>query len=161
MGIFTGMNSSSQTAPAASNYRWVICGLLFFATTFNYLDRQVISYLKEFFCAPAELTSSFSTISANDLKLPDFAAKLSHPTDAVSTFIKTNLSAPTLVALENYSDADPVPLATNLVRNLNTLITNQTIYDVQRFAGVTLRPETQKLIALNPSGIEIAHLNRL
>jgi ACS family hexuronate transporter-like MFS transporter len=49
-GIFRGMNSSSQTAPAASNYRWVICGLLFFATTFNYLDRQVISYLKEFFC---------------------------------------------------------------------------------------------------------------
>ena len=30
------------------------CGLLFFAaTTFNYLDRQVISYLKEFFCSPA------------------------------------------------------------------------------------------------------------
>jgi len=43
-----------QTAPATSSYRWVICGLLFFATTFNYLDRQVISYLKEFFCSPAE-----------------------------------------------------------------------------------------------------------
>lgn len=37
----------------ASSYRWVICGLLFFATTFNYLDRQVISYLKGFFCSPA------------------------------------------------------------------------------------------------------------
>src|SRR3984957_11355937 len=48
------MNSQSQTAPASSNYRWVICGLLFFATTFNYLDRQVISYLKELFCRPAE-----------------------------------------------------------------------------------------------------------
>jgi ACS family hexuronate transporter-like MFS transporter len=48
------MNSPSQTAPASSNYRWVICGLLFFATTFNYMDRQVISYLKEFFCTPAE-----------------------------------------------------------------------------------------------------------
>jgi MFS transporter, ACS family, hexuronate transporter len=44
------MNSPSQSGPVASNYRWVICGLLFFATTFNYLDRQVISYLKEFFC---------------------------------------------------------------------------------------------------------------
>ncbi len=44
------MRFPSQTAPAASSYRWVICGLLFFATTFNYLDRQVISYLKEFFC---------------------------------------------------------------------------------------------------------------
>ena len=25
-----------------SNFRWVICGLLFFATTVNYLDRQVL-----------------------------------------------------------------------------------------------------------------------
>lgn len=29
-----------------SNYRWVIVALLFFATTINYLDRQVISLLK-------------------------------------------------------------------------------------------------------------------
>ena len=28
------------------NYRWTICGLVFFATTINYLDRQVISLLK-------------------------------------------------------------------------------------------------------------------
>ena len=49
------MNSPNQTAPASSRFRWVICGLLFFATTFNYLDRQVISYLKDpIFCAPAD-----------------------------------------------------------------------------------------------------------
>ncbi|MCL1938572.1 MAG: MFS transporter [Candidatus Azobacteroides sp.] len=28
-----------------TNYRWVICALLFFATTINYLDRQVLSLL--------------------------------------------------------------------------------------------------------------------
>ncbi|MFD2553421.1 MFS transporter [Sphingobacterium tabacisoli] len=28
------------------NYRWVICSLLFFATTINYMDRQVLSLLK-------------------------------------------------------------------------------------------------------------------
>ena len=43
----------SQTQNRVGRYRWVICALLFFATTFNYLDRQVISYLKEFFCTPA------------------------------------------------------------------------------------------------------------
>jgi len=45
----------AQTPPVANpvgKFRWVICGLLFFATTVNYLDRQVISYLKEFFCTP-------------------------------------------------------------------------------------------------------------
>jgi nitrate/nitrite transporter NarK len=47
------VNSTPLNRPASSNYRWVICGLLFFATTFNYLDRQVISYLKDpIFCAP-------------------------------------------------------------------------------------------------------------
>ena len=30
------------------NYRWIICGLLFFATTINYLDRAVISLVKEY-----------------------------------------------------------------------------------------------------------------
>src|SRR5690606_15464742 len=30
----------------AGNYRWVICSLLFFATTINYIDRQVIGLLK-------------------------------------------------------------------------------------------------------------------
>ncbi len=27
-------------------YRWLICGLLFFATTINYIDRQILSLLK-------------------------------------------------------------------------------------------------------------------
>ena len=30
------------------NYRWRVCSLVFFATTVNYLDRNVISYLKPF-----------------------------------------------------------------------------------------------------------------
>jgi MFS transporter, ACS family, hexuronate transporter len=29
-----------------THYRWVICGLLFFATTINYVDRQVLALLK-------------------------------------------------------------------------------------------------------------------
>ena len=35
---------SSATAPGVpiGRYRWVICALLFFATTINYVDRQVI-----------------------------------------------------------------------------------------------------------------------
>ena len=41
------MNSPAR--PNASSFRWVICGLLFFSTTVNYMDRQVISYLKPFF----------------------------------------------------------------------------------------------------------------
>ena len=79
------MTSSPISQPARAEaeestigrYRWVICGLLFFATTINYMDRQVISYLKEFFCRPtvqggfgwsnedfSYLTSSFTAFYA-------------------------------------------------------------------------------------------------
>ncbi len=36
----------------ATNFRWVICGLLFLATTVNYLDRQVLSLTWKDFIAP-------------------------------------------------------------------------------------------------------------
>src|SRR5437660_12489804 len=37
----------TSTLPKASHYRWIICALLFFATTINYVDRQVIGLLKQ------------------------------------------------------------------------------------------------------------------
>ena len=41
-----GDNVAASTARArVGNYRWTICALLFFATTINYLDRQVLSLL--------------------------------------------------------------------------------------------------------------------
>jgi MFS transporter, ACS family, hexuronate transporter len=43
--------SSQPTRPKSSSssatyFRWIICGLLFFAATINYIDRQVIGILK-------------------------------------------------------------------------------------------------------------------
>ena len=35
-----------MTKHKIGNYRWVVCSLLFFATTINYLDRQIIGLLK-------------------------------------------------------------------------------------------------------------------
>ena len=40
-----------QTAKM-TNYRWVICAMLFFATTVNYMDRQVLSLTWKDFIAP-------------------------------------------------------------------------------------------------------------
>jgi ACS family hexuronate transporter-like MFS transporter len=50
--IWPRMNPQNPSGPAFSRYRWVICALLFYSTTVNYMDRQVISFLKEFFCTP-------------------------------------------------------------------------------------------------------------
>jgi ACS family hexuronate transporter-like MFS transporter len=37
---------SEKSEGVVGNYRWLICGLLFFATTINYIDRQILALLK-------------------------------------------------------------------------------------------------------------------
>lgn len=44
------MKNTSNTKK--TNYRWLVCGMLFFATTVNYLDRQVLSLTWKDFIAP-------------------------------------------------------------------------------------------------------------
>ena len=39
-------SKSGVPATTSGRYRWVVCGLLFFATTVNYMDRQILSLLK-------------------------------------------------------------------------------------------------------------------
>jgi ACS family hexuronate transporter-like MFS transporter len=41
-----------NTLEKIGNYRWTICALIFFATTVNYLDRQVIALLKDDYLEP-------------------------------------------------------------------------------------------------------------
>ena len=43
---------SALTKTKMSNFRWVICGLLFLATTVNYMDRQVLSLTWKDFISP-------------------------------------------------------------------------------------------------------------
>ena len=39
---------ADATSVAMTNVRWVVCALLFFATTINYIDRQILALIKEF-----------------------------------------------------------------------------------------------------------------
>src|SRR3954469_10276880 len=39
------MATTVTSRPATSRVRWTVCALLFFATTINYVDRQVLSLL--------------------------------------------------------------------------------------------------------------------
>ena len=42
----SGITVQSKTSSGVGRYRWVICALLFFAATINYIDRQVLGILK-------------------------------------------------------------------------------------------------------------------
>ena len=46
------MSTFQQAVGKMTNYRWTICAMLFFATTVNYLDRQVLSLTWKDFIAP-------------------------------------------------------------------------------------------------------------
>ena len=46
------MSTIQNTLGKLSNYRWTICAMLFFATTVNYLDRQVLSLTWDEFIKP-------------------------------------------------------------------------------------------------------------
>ncbi|PWG81464.1 MFS transporter [Pararcticibacter amylolyticus] len=43
---------SNPLTPRRTNYRWIVCSMLFFATLINYLDRQVLSLTWKDFIAP-------------------------------------------------------------------------------------------------------------
>ena len=43
--------TNTNTTDKVGGYRWVIVTLLLFATTINYMDRNVIGFLKEYFCS--------------------------------------------------------------------------------------------------------------
>ncbi|MBP7359227.1 MAG: MFS transporter [Prevotella sp.] len=47
------MNTNVKNSDSVmSKYRWSIAALLLFSTTVNYMDRNVIGYLKDYFCDP-------------------------------------------------------------------------------------------------------------
>ena len=46
------MRKNDSDIAGVKKYRWIILSLVFFATTINYLDRQVISLLKDDYLEP-------------------------------------------------------------------------------------------------------------
>jgi len=91
---------------------------------------------------------------ANKLKTPA-------PADFVSQYLKSQLSADTLVLLAAYAGGPDTPLQRHIVADFNRIIQNGPLYTVPRFLGVTLSDETLYVLGRNPTGIDLVRLNRL
>lgn len=91
------------------------------------------------------------------------ADKLRQPHDPVSVYLSGQLSEPTRTALTNYRSWLPAPLRlrTGLAQDLNRVLAGNSLYEPQRFADAKLRIETKLLLARQPQGAELNHLNRL
>jgi receptor-binding and translocation channel-forming TcA subunit of Tc toxin/ABC toxin-like protein/neuraminidase-like protein len=106
-------------------------------------------------------SSTFSVADFADLE--SFASKLKQPGRPVDIWLADQLSPTTTTILANYQspDSDPAPLQEALVQDLNSILRASSIYDSQRFNGVSLRPATQQLLSQNPQGAGLIQLNRL
>lgn len=103
--------------------------------------------------------------------LPSLAGKLAAGTDAVSQFVRSELSDATLTALADYDPAaGDYPLSFHLARDLEDLVTRDTritkepkptLYEEARFSGVALQERTRELLAQDPVGVDRCRLNRM
>src|SRR5579864_90269 len=88
--------------------------------------------------------SATSLASGGIIDPAGFAGKLTNGSDAVSVFLRGRLL-----------DSKAV------VKDLNRVIAGPSIYDKERFSGIVLRAETVQLLRQNPSGQQLARLNKL
>jgi hypothetical protein len=87
-----------------------------------------------------------------------FLGKLTTGPDAMPVFLRSRLQDSVKADL---ASANAKAVISALVKDLNQVISGPSIYDKARFSGVALRPETEQLLKQNPSGLQLARLNKL
>jgi len=92
-----------------------------------------------------------------------FAIKLAKGEDAVSAYLRSRLDDSLKADLTGYSPSNENAKAviSALVKDLNQIVSGPSIYDQSRFRNIVLRPETTRLLQTNPSGRQLARLNKL
>jgi hypothetical protein len=114
----------------------------------------------DFFLNPGA-TSVFTLPDLKDLS--QLAWKITQPKGAVAAQLNRLLADSTRQALSRYRNtgAEPAAAEAALLQDLNRIVAGPSLYEPQRFAGVSLRQETQQLLGRNPQGAELANLNRM
>ena len=116
--------------------------------------------LQEVYPQPGALVIT-PTVSAADIKnVTSLAAKFQKPADALSDRISRTLSA-SMKQVPVDAGPELVAFQASLAAELNRIVYGPSIYDVQGFSGIILRPTTQHLLDQNPRDMGLVRLNRL
>jgi len=108
-----------------------------------------------------QIENSATSLSSGGIIDPAaFAAKLTNGPDAISVFLRGRLQDSVKADLAAYP-ANAKAVISALVKDLNQVIAGPSIYDKPRFSGAALRSETEQLLKQNPSGLQLARLNKL
>jgi hypothetical protein len=92
-----------------------------------------------------------------------FIGRLMNGSDAMSVFLRSRLPDSVKMDLAAYSasSANSKAVISAAVKDLNQVISGPSIYHKARFSSIVLRPETEQLLQQNPSGPQLARLNKL
>ena len=115
--------------------------------------------------------------TANIKNLDRLVTRLKDTCDPLSQYIQRHLSQKTWRLIQEYNASEhsfwvvsnkstsqksqAVLLQEALVSDLNRLLKGPCLFDKERFCGLTLTEEAQKLIIKNPQGEALVYLNRL
>ena len=111
-----------------------------------------------------QIENSATALAASGILDPArFVHTLATGSDAVSAFLRSQLTDSTITGLTTYSPSDPnaKTVLSGLTKELNQLIYGPSFYDRERFATVPLRAETRQMLLTNPSGPQLARLNKM
>lgn len=111
-----------------------------------------------------QIENSATSLSTAGIIDPSaLARKLAKGSDAMSVFLREGLQDSLKADLAMYSDSSANAKATiaELIKEINQAISGPAIYAKGRFRDILLRPETQQLVKQNPSGLQLARLNKL
>jgi Na+/melibiose symporter-like transporter len=120
-----------------------------------------------FFHYDSHGTPTFSVGNVNTIAsiadVSSLASKLNTPTNAISSYLKDQLSGQTVTTLVADQTSVSARLATELalVQDLNKIIASPSLYDTNRFANVLFGSNTKELLKKqNPSEYDLQSLNR-
>ncbi|HEX8236019.1 MAG TPA: MFS transporter [Abditibacteriaceae bacterium] len=155
---FTGEAAAlgQSRLPSVGRYRWVICALLFFATTINYIDRQVLGII-----APG-LQNGPTLFTTEMIADPQaLATELRNPDTPAERLLRARLSPSTVAALSGGTEAES--LRSTLVTDFNRIVQGPPLYDPNVFnnQGLSqhLQHQIEKFTKSPPKGDDALRFN--
>ena len=134
---------AESLTPAERRLRWFIIGWITLSTILNLINRNTLAILAPTF------SSKFSGVSFTSAS--GMVAKLRSSADSVSQFVRGQFSAESVQVLMD-TGAPPQQQQNVLIEELNKIARGDSIYDTNRFAGITLSEGTRRLMAEKPQG---------
>jgi energy-coupling factor transporter ATP-binding protein EcfA2 len=107
---------------------------------------------------------NFSTFSLEEIKdLPGIINRFRNQSDAVSALLWKGLTMAEQDILVKLPPSEPTPTTAQdiILHALNKIVVGPSIFESERFKGISLRSDTTDLIKKIPTGPQLTHLNRL